>query len=34
MKWLQHIFLRDIDAMSYGHEDSAMDIYHKIEHIH
>lgn len=33
MKWFQHIFLRDIESLSYGHEDSALEIYQKIEHI-
>lgn len=33
MKWFTHIFLRDIDALSYEHEDTALEIYQKIEHI-
>lgn len=34
MKWLQHVFSKDIETYNFEHEDTAMDIYRKIEHIH
>lgn len=33
MKWLKHIFPKDLESFNYEHEDTALELYRKIEHI-